>query len=167
MENKELVHHGILGQKWGVRRYQNKDGTLTSAGKKREQAEADGTNSNNTKQRTSGKVVSKSTEHANSSKSKSLNDMSDEELRRRLDRLKLEQEYNKLLKGPEKKKLFDGRAFVSNALNTVAKELVNQFAPYVVGSLVGKMTGKNNAGDVAKAVKKVQDSAKKDKKDKE
>lgn len=31
----ELRHHGILGQKWGVRRFQNKDGTLTSAGKKR------------------------------------------------------------------------------------------------------------------------------------
>lgn len=30
----ELYHHGILGQKWGVRRYQNKDGSLTPAGKK-------------------------------------------------------------------------------------------------------------------------------------
>lgn len=30
-----LAHHGILGMKWGVRRYQNEDGTLTSAGKKR------------------------------------------------------------------------------------------------------------------------------------
>ena len=33
MQN-ELYHHGIKGMKWGVRRYQNKDGSLTSAGKK-------------------------------------------------------------------------------------------------------------------------------------
>lgn len=30
----ELYHHGIKGQKWGIRRYQNSDGTLTSEGKK-------------------------------------------------------------------------------------------------------------------------------------
>ena len=37
----ELYHHGVKGMKWGVRRYQNKDGTLTSAGKKRYSLEAD------------------------------------------------------------------------------------------------------------------------------
>lgn len=31
----ELYHHGIKGQRWGVRRYQNEDGTLTPEGKKR------------------------------------------------------------------------------------------------------------------------------------
>lgn len=32
----ELIHYGIKGQKWGVRRYQNTDGSLTEAGKKRQ-----------------------------------------------------------------------------------------------------------------------------------
>lgn len=33
--NEELYHHGVKGMKWGVRRYQNKDGSLTPSGKKR------------------------------------------------------------------------------------------------------------------------------------
>lgn len=36
MENTTyLSHHGVLGQKWGVRRYQNADGSLTAKGQKK------------------------------------------------------------------------------------------------------------------------------------
>ena len=35
MSNTELYHHGVKGQRWGIRRYQNKDGRLTAYGKKR------------------------------------------------------------------------------------------------------------------------------------
>lgn len=35
MYNNELYHHGIKGMKWGIRRFQNKDGSLTNAGRKR------------------------------------------------------------------------------------------------------------------------------------
>ena len=34
-DQNELYHHGIKGQRWGVRRYQNPDGSLTAAGRKR------------------------------------------------------------------------------------------------------------------------------------
>ena len=35
MKDNELMHYGVLGMKWGVRRYRNRDGTLTSSGKKK------------------------------------------------------------------------------------------------------------------------------------
>jgi len=45
MDIQYIKHHGIKGQRWGIRRFQNEDGSLTSQGKKRYNVNADGTTS--------------------------------------------------------------------------------------------------------------------------
>ena len=84
--SNELYHHGIKGQKWGVRRYQNKDGTLTAAGKKREQKMNDKLKSANKKLRSANKELkalrseNASLKKTASTASKKVSEMSDEEI---------------------------------------------------------------------------------------
>lgn len=52
-----LVHHGIKGQKWGVRRFQNEDGSLTPKGEARYKKEIDKLYTKATRQTNSGKAV--------------------------------------------------------------------------------------------------------------
>jgi hypothetical protein len=132
MDTNELQHHGIIGMKWGVRRYQNADGSLTPAGKRRtstdrakaraKQIKADAKEeAKKLKIKAKNKaIVDKAKADANaminkakggtpsttskeSSKPKSLSEMTNEEIRDAITRKELENRLRAL--SPEKKSL--------------------------------------------------------------
>ena len=99
MDNNELMHHGILGMKWGIRRYQNKDGSLTPAGKKRAKSE-----------------TSPHEDYTKAHSKKSVKNMSDAELRNRVNRYQMEQQYNRF----SENKVTKGREYVNKAIKAGA-----------------------------------------------
>ena len=104
----ELTHHGILGMKWGVRRYQNKDGSLTPAGK-RKAAKMKEKYTELTGKRLVRKPTKKSEDQNDSNKKKSIKDLSDAELRDKINRLQME----KQAKGLETELASNGQKFVT------------------------------------------------------
>ena len=120
MFNDELYHHGVKGQRWGFRRYQNKDGTLTPAGRKR------ANKLRNEYLAITGKKQLRGDNHKTSSgsktqekpKQKSVSEMSDEELQKVINRKRLEQQYAQL----SPKKVSAGKAFVDKVLLPAASE---------------------------------------------
>ena len=95
MPSNELYHYGVLGMRWGVRRYQNEDGTLTNAGKRRK----------------------KETPHEDYTRAhdrKKVSEMSDKELQQRLNRLNNEEQYRKKTAKPSV--LQKGKKFVMGAV---------------------------------------------------
>ena len=131
MENN-LQHHGIPGQKWGVRRFQNKDGSLTTAGKKRVK---DGNS-----------TVKDERKEA----SKNRRNLSDADLKKRIERMKLEKEMKDLTDAD----LSPGKKFINEVLSTsgrrIATTVVTGATLYAIKSgLEGKIDLKEAANYLA------------------
>ena len=110
MSSNELAHHGIKGMRWGVRRYQNKDGTLTKAGRKK-MAKLDKEYSKLTRQK-------RNTESPNTRLSK----MTDDEIRARINRINLERDYLDLINNQDSiNKQSKGKSFIKTVRSDVIK----------------------------------------------
>lgn len=98
----ELNHHGILGQKWGIRRYQNEDGTLTAAGKARQERE-------------------EITKAANQKKAdvRKRGTFTTKELRKRIEKIQLEKQLRELTN----EELYPGRKAVYQALSNIGTKV--------------------------------------------
>ena len=118
MEN-ELYHFGIKGMRWGVRRYQNPDGSLTNAGKNRLKK---------------GQTSNEETDSSNKSKTKTVKEMSDDELSQAITRLQLEEKYKSL----SPKNVSKGKEFVDTVANDVLKPAAIDIGKQVAKSLMVK-----------------------------
>lgn len=128
MDNNTLTHHGTKGMRWGVRRFQNKDGSLTPAGKKRYSEE----NPNNDSNKETLSTQSK----------KTVKNMTDDELRERIARLDLEKRYKELMKSTSPQKSTRGKDFVMDVLEKSGKNIATQLTTYAMGTAVNKAFGK-------------------------
>lgn len=144
-----LQHHGIKGQKWGVRRFQNTDGSLTAEGKKRYSVSDYQQAIDKTK--TAGKIVNEAKTLNNTIKKvndpaaerrirKSVAEMSDIELQKRVQRLNMEDNYTRMMLHREN--LERGRTFVDKALDVSAIAVQGTVASLTIALLVKQLTGK-------------------------
>lgn len=99
MDNNELTHWGVRGMRWGVRRYQNKDGSLTAAGKKRRGIDDD--NDSETVEAKRARLL-KSTDASELYKNRSL--LTTAEINERLNRIDTERRLSEAASRNEKQK---------------------------------------------------------------
>lgn len=119
--NNYLYHYGVLGMKWGVRRTPAQLGKSTSSTKKKSK-----------KKKPAKPVPQKPVK-------KKLRDMSDDEIRAKISRLKLEKEFKDLERNVKSSETSKSKKFVMDVLESAGKNVATQTATYMMGQGVNHL----------------------------
>jgi hypothetical protein len=145
MENNELQHHGILGMKWGVRRFQTKTGALTREGRKRREAAAKAQETKRLKKEAEEQKKAHEEERQKALKSGTAQDiikfkgeLTAKEINDAIDRIDAEA---KLSEYANSKSTSKGKKFVKDIMENSAKNIGGQLVTYAMGRAANWMLG--------------------------
>lgn len=161
-----LEHHGIKGQRWGVRRFQNTDGSLTAAGKKRRSLGQVIRDRQVAKKRKASlekarqaKAVKKAEEEERARKLKAgklkLSEMTDAEIQSKIDRINLEKSYKEALKNERSQTR--GKRFVDKLTDATIDKLAEQVGADLIAQTAKSFGAKGINSLINKFMPELQD----------